>query len=97
MYKLKILLLDTCNHTNKMFMDTYEHLYYSYMTNAYFLKGNDMKKIFTVTLVMIRMQKDFNDPVNEIPDEMLEMGKEKAVNIRQFINAELIRRGITNI
>jgi hypothetical protein len=51
----------------------------------------------TLSLVMIRLQRDYPDQTNGVPDEILIMVKEKTVVFRNKINDELIRRGVTSI
>lgn len=50
----------------------------------------------TLGLVIVRMQKDYNPP-DGIPNEVLDMAKSKAVEFRQDINTELVKRGVTSL
>ena len=50
----------------------------------------------TLALVLIRFQKDYNDP-NGLTSEILDMAKDKAVKFRQVINTELVKRGVTSL
>ncbi|MCP5496992.1 MAG: hypothetical protein H7A23_20755 [Leptospiraceae bacterium] len=50
----------------------------------------------TLGLVIVRMQKDYNPP-DGIPNEVLDMAKDKAVKFRQVINTELVKRGVTSL
>ena len=50
----------------------------------------------TLALVLLRFQKDYNDP-NGLTPEILDMAKDKAVKFRQVINTELVKRGVTSL
>ena len=51
----------------------------------------------TISLVVIRMQLDYRDVENGIPEEILLMVRKKTLELRIRINEELIKRGVTKI
>ncbi|MGJ4754237.1 hypothetical protein [Leptospira kmetyi] len=57
----------------------------------------NVRKQLTMTLVLTRVQMDYNDPVNGLPTEFLIMARDKAVALRQKVNEELIKRKITQL
>ncbi len=57
----------------------------------------DMRIQLTVALILIRLQIDFGDDVNGIPEEFLVMVRTKNVALRQKITQELIKRGVKEI
>lgn len=57
----------------------------------------DIRTQLTVALVLIRLQIDFGDDVQGIPEEFLVMVRTKNVAIRQKITQELIARGVKEI
>ena len=52
---------------------------------------------FTLSLVMIRFMMDYGTIEKGIPTSFLMMAREKAVAIRQKVNEELIKRGVTTL
>ncbi|MCE9501574.1 MAG: hypothetical protein K8R21_13900 [Leptospira sp.] len=57
----------------------------------------NIRKKLTVSLVAIRLQMDFGDDANGIPDDFLQMIREKTVALRMKISEELLKRGVTSI
>ncbi|WP_246838658.1 hypothetical protein [Leptospira stimsonii] len=49
-----------------------------------------------MTLAITRIQMDYNDPTG-LPQEFLIMARDKVVTLRQKVNLELIKRGVTQI
>ncbi|WP_425268657.1 LA_3478 family PerA/PerB upregulated protein [Leptospira brenneri] len=56
-----------------------------------------VRENFTLSLVMIRFMIDYGTTDNGIPTSFLIMAREKAVAIRQKVNEELIKRGVTTL
>lgn len=56
-----------------------------------------VRENFTLSLVMIRFMIDYGSNANGIPISILNMSRTKAVAIRQKVNEELIRRGVTSL
>lgn len=56
-----------------------------------------VRENFTLSLVMIRFMMDYGNTPNGIPTSFLIMSREKAVTIRQKVNEELVKRGVTSI
>ncbi|RHX89448.1 hypothetical protein DLM75_14860 [Leptospira stimsonii] len=56
----------------------------------------NVRKQLTMTLAITRIQMDYNDPAG-LPQEFLLMARDKAVALRQKVNLELIKRGVTQI
>lgn len=57
----------------------------------------DVRTQLTVALVILRLQIDFGDKVNGMPEEFLVMIRTKNVALRQKITQELILRGVTEL
>lgn len=51
----------------------------------------------TISLILNKLMRDFNDPINGIPIELLENVKNQTVKLRQEINTELVNRGVTSL
>ncbi|PJZ57315.1 LA_3478 family PerA/PerB upregulated protein [Leptospira barantonii] len=56
-----------------------------------------VRENFTLSLVMIRFMIDYGNNANGIPISILNMSRTKAVAIRQKVNEELIKRGVTSL
>ncbi|RHX91383.1 hypothetical protein DLM76_16765 [Leptospira yasudae] len=56
-----------------------------------------VRENFTLSLVMIRFMIDYGNTPNGIPISILNMSRTKAVAIRQKVNEELIKRGVTSL
>ena len=72
----------------KMFIDDFPNL-----TNEELV---DMRLKLTISLVMIRLQMDYNGS-DGLPKDFYEMAKVKTVTTRNKITQELIRRGVTRL
>lgn len=56
-----------------------------------------LREKLTISLITIRLQLDYRDETDGIPDEFLIMTRTKTVAFRQKVNEELLKRGVTNL